>query len=64
MAEENYKQQMQDSDNIFKAVTSGAFVDFDDAKRAVVAFYAVDMSVSRSGISHALKRLERYFDER
>ena len=59
--EETYEQQMKDSDIIFTAVTSGDFKDFQEAGAVVAAFYIMDMSVSRSGISHALKRLEKHY---
>lgn len=56
-----YEQQMKDSDMIFKAISSGSFDNYQQAEQAVTMFYIMDMSVSRSGISHALKRLEEHY---
>lgn len=50
-----------DSDHIFTALTSGGLTTFEEAERAVVMLYIPDMSFSRAGISHALKRLEQHF---
>ena len=61
MANETYEQQMKDSDMIFTAVTSGDFSNYKEAERVVVMGYVMDMSVSRAGISHALKRLEKHY---
>lgn len=61
---EDYECQMKDSDQIFTAISSGDFDDFKQAEQAVVMLYVMDPSFSRSGISHALKRLERFYDER
>ena len=60
---ETIEQQEKDSDTIFTAISTGGFDDFRQAERAVVMFYVMDMSFSRSGISHALKRLERFYGE-
>lgn len=61
---ETAEQMQKDSDMIFTQVSTGDFDDFKMAEQAVVMLYAMDMSISRSGISHALKRLERYYGER
>jgi len=61
MANETYEQQMKDSDMIFTAVTSGDFSNYKEAERVVVMGYVMDMSFSRAGISHALKRLEKHY---
>ena len=58
---ETIEQQNKDSDKIFTAITSGDFNDFNQAKQAVVMFYMMDLSFSRSGVSHALGRLERHY---
>ncbi len=58
---ETLEQQKKDSDMIFNAISSGDFYDYKMAERAVVSFYVMDMSFSRSGISHALKRLEDHY---
>jgi len=54
---------MKDSDRVFIAITSGDFDDFKQAEQAVAMFWIPDMSFSRAGISHALKRLERHYHE-
>ena len=58
---ETYEQQMKDSDMVFTAVSTSAAEDFAEANQMVVMFYVTDMSVSRAGISHALKRLEEHY---
>lgn len=60
---ETYNQMMRDSDMVFTAISTGDFDNFEDAKQAVIVFYVMDMEVSRSGISHALARLEAFYDE-
>ena len=60
---ESYEQQMKDSDMIFTRITSGSFNNFEEARRALNAFYIYDMSISRSGICHALKRIERFYGD-
>jgi len=61
MKEENWKL---DSDTIFTAISTGDYDNFKQAERAVVLFYVTDMSFSRAGISHALKRLEKFYKDR
>jgi len=58
---ETYEQQMKDSDMIFKAISTGSFDNFKQAEQAVALFYISDISFSRSGISHALERLEYFY---
>jgi hypothetical protein len=58
---ETLEQQTQDSDMIFKAISSGAFYSYKEAEMAIALLYIPDMSISRSGISHALKRLEKHY---
>lgn len=60
-APETYEQQMKDSDTVFNIISIGDFDDYQQAERAVMALFFVDMSFSRSGISHALKRLEKFY---
>ena len=60
---ETIEQQDKDSDTIFTAISTGDFDNFNQARSAVVMLYVMDMSFSRSGISHALKRLERFHEE-
>ncbi len=52
-----------DADMIFTQISSGDFDDFAMAQRAVVMIYVPDMTVSRAGISLALKRLEYFYAE-
>lgn len=58
---EPLEQQTRDSDTIFTAISTGDFDSFKMAERAVVMLYVTDMSISRAGISHALKRLEKFY---
>ncbi len=55
---------MRDSDIVFTAISTGDFDDYKMSEQAVVMLYVPDMSISRAGISHALKRLERFYSER
>ncbi len=55
---------MKDSDIIFTAITSGDFAIFEQAQQMVEIRYVADLSFSRAGIYHALKRLEKYYAER
>ena len=59
---ETYEQQMKDSDMIFTQISSGDF-SLADFEEAICMLYIPDMTISRSGISHALKRLERHYKE-
>lgn len=59
---ETHDQQTKDSDMIFTQITTGNFKDFNEANQAIVMLYVPDMTISRAGISHALKRLENYFN--
>ncbi len=61
--DETCEQQMKDSDRIFTAVSTGDFDNYKQAEQVVVELYILDLSISRSGISHALKRLERFYAE-
>ena len=58
---ETPEQMVRDSDMIFKQITMGDFPTLKEAHRTVILFYVVDMDISRSGISHALERLERHY---
>jgi len=62
--QETYAQQMKDSDTIFTAISTGDFENFSQAEQAVVMLYVTDAAFSRAGISHALKRLERFYAQR
>lgn len=59
---ETYEQQMKDSEMIYRQITSAGYDNFEEVNRAIVTIYVPDMSISRAGISHALKRLEKYFE--
>jgi hypothetical protein len=63
-AEENHENQKRDSDIIFTAISTGDFDNFEQARRAVVMLYVTDMSFSRAGISLALVRLERFYEQK
>ena len=52
-----------DSDMIFTQVSSGDFDDYKMAESLVCMLYVPDMTISRAGISDALKRLERHYKE-
>jgi len=59
---ETFEQQMRDSDMIFTQVSTSALANMEEAQRLIVMLFVRDMTVSRAGISHALKRLERFYD--
>lgn len=61
MSIETAENQVSDSEMIFKQITNGDFDNFEQVKQAVVMLYVMDMSISRAGISHALKRLEAHY---
>jgi len=58
---ETYENQMRDSDIIFTAISTSGAKNFEEANRMITMAYIMDLSVSRSGISHALGRLEKYY---
>jgi hypothetical protein len=60
---ETFEQMMKDSDMIFKQITSGDFNNIDQIKHLIATLYIPDMGISRSGISHALKRLEEHCEK-
>ena len=64
MNKETYENQTKDSDAIFTAISTSNARDFKEAEKMVVMFYAMDLTISRAGISHALKRLEKFYKER
>jgi hypothetical protein len=61
---ETVEKMISDSDIIFTAISTGDFDNFKMAEQTVVMLYVTDMSFSRSGISHALKRLEQFYKNR
>lgn len=60
---ETIEQQTLHSDQIFTAISTGDFCSYADAEAAVLMLYVPDMSCSRSGISHALTRLEKHYSK-
>lgn len=60
---ETVEQQTRDSDMIFTQISTSAIVSYEEAERLIVNLYVPDKSVSRAGISHALKRLEKFFKD-
>ena len=64
MSKETYENQVKDSDTIFTAISTSDARDFKEAERMVIRFYYLDPTISRAGISHALKRLEKFYKER
>ncbi len=60
---ETIEQQTLHSDQIFTAISTGDFCSYADAEAAVLMLYVPDMSYSRSGISHALTRLEKHYSK-
>lgn len=64
MKQETYENQMEDSEIIFTAVSTSGARDFKEAEKMVVMAYVMDMDFSRAGISHALKRLEKFYNEK
>lgn len=61
---EAYEQQMRDSDMIFTQISTADCDDMHMANQMLCAFYIPDMTISRAGISHAIKRLEQFFAEK
>jgi hypothetical protein len=58
---ESYEQQTKDSEMIIKQISSANYDSWEEAQRAVVMLYVPDMTISRSGISLALNKIERSF---
>ena len=59
---ETYEQQMKDSNMIFTQISTSAIDNFQDANSLLMTIYIPDMTISRAGISHALKRLEKHYN--
>lgn len=57
----NRDQWQGDSDMIFNQITHGDFPTLALAHQAVLMLYMPDPTISRSGIAHALGRLERHY---
>ena len=58
---ETIEQQQRDSDMIFTQISTSGIDNYSDAEKLITSLYVLDMSISRSGISDALKRLERFY---
>lgn len=52
---------MKDSNTIFTAISTGNFDNFQQAMQVIATLYIPDMNFSRAGISHAIKRLEKFY---
>jgi hypothetical protein len=61
--EKELEKQFKDSDIIFTAISTSGARDFKEAEKMVVMGYVTDMSFSRAGVSHALKRLEKHYNQ-
>lgn len=61
---ETIEQQEKDSQQIFKIISTADYESFEEAERAVVLFFVMDMSYSRAGISKALDMLRKHYDAR
>jgi hypothetical protein len=59
--QEDFRQQLKDSDLVYNLIIGGKFETIMDAKSAVVSLFIPDPSISRSGIAHAVGRLEKYY---
>jgi len=55
------EQQMKDSDMIYNQIRSAGYESWEEAQRAIVNIYVPERTISRAGISHAIKRLEEYY---
>ena len=60
---ETYKQQEKDAEMIFTQISTSGLANMEEANRMIVMLYVPDMSISRAGISRALKMLERHYKE-
>ena len=58
---ETIEQQQRDSDMIFTQISTSGIDNYGDAEKLIASLYIFDMSISRSGISDALKRLEMFY---
>ena len=60
---ETPEQQEKDAQMIVKQILSGWFEDYHQAERAITEVYIPDPTISRAGISLALKRLKWHYDK-
>jgi hypothetical protein len=61
---EHIDTQMKDSDRIYREVIRCGFDTNAEAQQMIVLTYIPDMSISRSGISHASKRVEKFYKDK
>ena len=61
---EDYDQQNRDADMIFTQISTSAIDNFNDAQQLICNLYVQDMTISRAGISLALKRLEEFYKDK
>lgn len=61
MNKEEVQIQNADAEMIFKQISTSSIDNYEDAERLMCALYVPDMSISRSGISLAMKLLKRYY---
>lgn len=52
-----------DSDMIFTQISTGNFDDYAMAERAICLLYVPDLTITRAGIAHAAKRLEKFYED-
>ncbi len=62
MMNETIEQQMKDSEMICAQIFGAEYDTFADAQRTIVTIYVPDMTISRAGISHALKKIKQDFE--
>lgn len=56
-------KHQKDSDCIFKQITNSDLTK-DEATLYITQMFIPDMSISRAGISHATKRLDKYYKDK
>ena len=61
---ETFRKQEEDSNMIFNQITHGDFPTWELAEQALVTIYIPDMTISRAGISHAMKRLQKFYKDK
>ena len=52
---------IKDSNIIFTAISTGNFDNFQQAMQVIATLYITDLNFSRAGISHAIKRLDKFY---
>lgn len=64
ISNEDFEQQNKDADMIFTQISTSSIDNYDDARQLICGFYVTDMSISRAGVSLALKRLEEFYKDK